>query len=139
MILLTNKSSTRRLTDLTNQKEEAMKLAEKSCTPVKEGDRPYTTEEASAIMGGIDPEWRLLSDGTKLMREFRFKNFSGPMKLAMIVGDIAESENHHPDLHIRWGYLAVVITTHDLGGLAESDFIYAAKVDNAFAQFEKLL
>ncbi len=116
-----------------------MKLSEKSCSPVKEGEQPYTQEEAENLLNTIGSDWTLFADAKKLRREFKFKNFTGPMKLAMIVGDIAETENHHPDLHISWGYLAIVITTHDVGGLVESDFIFAAKVDSAFNQFSKLL
>ena len=116
-----------------------MTFSERSCSPTKEGDQPYSQEEAKELLQEIDGEWTLFSDAKKLKREFKFKNFTGPMKLAMIIGDLAETENHHPDLHISWGYLAVVITTHDIGGLVESDFIFAAKVDSAFNQFSALL
>ena len=45
------------------------------------------------------------------------------------VGEIAESEGHHPDLWFGWGYARIKIFTHAIKGLAESDFILAAKID----------
>ena len=42
---------------------------------------------------------------------------------------MAETEGHHPDLHFGWGYAKVKIFTHAIKGLAESDFILAAKID----------
>ena len=45
------------------------------------------------------------------------------------VGDIAERENHHPDISFGWGYCKIKIFTHAIKGLAESDFILAAKID----------
>ena len=45
------------------------------------------------------------------------------------VGEIAEKENHHPDITFGWGYCSIKIFTHAIKGLAESDFILAAKID----------
>ena len=45
------------------------------------------------------------------------------------VGVIAEAEGHHPDIWFGWGYARIKIFTHAIKGLAESDFILAAKID----------
>ena len=45
------------------------------------------------------------------------------------VGKIAETESHHPDIHFGWGYAQIIIFTHSIKGLAESDFILASKID----------
>ena len=45
------------------------------------------------------------------------------------IGDLAEEENHHPDITFGWGYCKIKIFTHAIEGLAESDFILAAKID----------
>ena len=47
----------------------------------------------------------------------------------MDVGKIAEQEGHHPDISYGWGYAKIKISTHAIKGLAESDFILAAKID----------
>ena len=65
----------------------------------------------------------------KLTKEFKFKNFKESQNFINKVGDIAEIENHHPDLLFGWGYCKIKIFTHAIKGLAESDFILAAKID----------
>jgi 4a-hydroxytetrahydrobiopterin dehydratase len=65
-----------------------------------------------------------------LERRYRFKNFADAMCGAVAIGKMAEEQHHHPDLHISWGALGVEIWTHKIGGLTESDFIFAAKCDD---------
>ncbi len=55
-----------------------------------------------------------------------------PFALATQIALLAESQGHHPDLEVSWGKLTVTFTTHHAGGLTESDFVMAAKID-AFA------
>ncbi len=64
-----------------------------------------------------------------LIKEFSFKNFKESQNFVNKIGDIAEEENHHPDISFGWGYCNVKIYTHAIKGLAESDFILAAKID----------
>ena len=65
-----------------------------------------------------------------LFKEFSFKNFEQSQNFVNKVGHIAEAENHHPDISFGWGYCKIKIFTHAIKGLAESDFILAAKIDN---------
>ena len=51
------------------------------------------------------------------------------MKFVNKVADLAEAEGHHPDVHIHYNKVKLVLWTHDLGGLSENDFILAAKID----------
>ena len=53
-----------------------------------------------------------------------------PLKVS---AEVAETENHHPDLKFGWGYANITIFTHAIKGLAESDFVLAAKIDNISA------
>jgi len=64
-----------------------------------------------------------------LTKEFKFKNFIESQNFVNKVGYIAEQESHHPDISFGWGYSKVKIFTHAIKGLAESDFILAAKID----------
>ena len=64
-----------------------------------------------------------------LIKEFKFKDFKESQKFINKVGDIAEIENHHPDISFGWGYSKIKIFTHAINGLAESDFILASKID----------
>ena len=49
---------------------------------------------------------------------------------ALLVYFSAWIKNHHPDISFGWGYCKIKIFTHAIKGLAESDFILAAKIDN---------
>ena len=62
-------------------------------------------------------------------KEFKFKNFLESQTFVNNVGEIAEQEGHHPDISFGWGYAKIKIFTHSIKGLAESDFILAAKID----------
>lgn len=92
-----------------------------------------TREEAEPLLSQLDPEWRLNEQG-HLERPLKFDNFVKAMDFANRVGDIAEAENHHPDLHVAWGRCTVEIWTHKIDGLADGDFVFAAKVDRARAE-----
>ena len=45
------------------------------------------------------------------------------------VADLAEKENHHPNIHLLYNKVKIVLTTHVIGGLSENDFIMAAKIE----------
>ena len=64
-----------------------------------------------------------------LIKDFKFKDFEESQKFVNKVSYLAEEENHHPDINFGWGYCKVKIFTHAIKGLAESDFILAAKID----------
>ncbi len=92
-------------------------------------------ELAEALLEKLGEGWSLNPDG-HLERTYSFKNFGGAMKLANAVAEIADRENHHPDLYVAWGKCKVEIWTHKIDGLTESDFYFAAKVDRASAEME---
>jgi 4a-hydroxytetrahydrobiopterin dehydratase len=64
-----------------------------------------------------------------LERVFRFADFRSALAFTNQVGELAEREQHHPDIHLAWGKVKLRIWTHKIDGLTESDFILAAKVD----------
>jgi 4a-hydroxytetrahydrobiopterin dehydratase len=73
--------------------------------------------------------WKPVS-GKALRREFAMQDFMAAVKFINAIARAAESEQHHPDLHLT-GYRTLVIelSTHDAGGLTEADFVMAAKID----------
>lgn len=73
------------------------------------------------------PDWR--RDGEAITRTFAFKGFMRPMLLANAIAHLADQANHHPELTVRWGALALRLWTHDAGGLTERDFALAARID----------
>jgi 4a-hydroxytetrahydrobiopterin dehydratase len=113
-----------------------IELAQRTCVPCRGGVSPLSDEEIAPLLRQLDPEWRVVeqSDAKRgpikvLTREFRFKNFAEAMRGAVRIGEMAEEQQHHPDLRIAWGRLDVEVWTHKIGGLTESDFVFAAKSD----------
>jgi 4a-hydroxytetrahydrobiopterin dehydratase len=68
-------------------------------------------------------------EGHHLDREYRFHDFREALAFTNAVGEIAEAEGHHPDIHLAWGLVRITLWTHKIGGLSENDFVLAAKVD----------
>jgi len=105
-------------------------FAEKTCTPCRGGVPPLTPQEAETLRGQA-PEWALLDDAHRIERSFRFRDFREALTFVQTVGEIAESEGHHPDISFGWGYATVSLRTKKIKGLHENDFIMAAKIDRA--------
>jgi len=108
-----------------------MSLADQNCVPCKGGVPPMGQEQAEKLLRELDDGWTLNSKG-HLERTYEFSNFVAAMAFANRVGEIAEAQSHHPDLHVAWGKCTVEIWTHKIQGLTESDFYFAAKADRAF-------
>lgn len=68
-------------------------------------------------------------DGHHVEREFSFPNFVQALAFTNKVGELAETEGHHPDIYLAWGKVGIKIWTHKIDGLTESDFVLAAKID----------
>jgi len=103
-----------------------MELHQKKCIPCESGSIPLTERESKKILEKV-PHWKL--NGNKIEREFVFKNFVEALKFVNKVGDLAESEGHHPDIHIHWNKVNLELWTHSMNGLSENDFIVASKVN----------
>ena len=109
-------------------------LADKKCIPCKGGIPPFNMSEIHKYLKKVDG-WDVKENQSKsfyLIKEFKFKNFLESQNFVNKVGEIAEKEGHHPDISFGWGYAKIRIFTHSIKGLAESDFILAAKVDQLF-------
>jgi len=87
-------------------------------------------EQAEELLRELDDGW-VVNDKGHLERTYGFSNFVDAMAFANRVGEIAEAQNHHPDLHVAWGKCTVEIWTHKIHGLTESDFYFATKADRA--------
>ena len=107
----------------------ATELTRKQCKAC-EGDVPLVNEEQVRDYLKAVPLWRLSDDGRRIRREWRVKDFATALDFFARVGQVAETEDHHPDLHLT-GYrnVAIELSTHAAGGLTENDFIVAAKID----------
>ncbi len=78
--------------------------------------------------------WSAHDGNTKIASEFRFKNFRQTLDFVTAVGELAESEFHHPiSINFGWGFCAIVLQTKKIAGLHENDFIMAAKINKIAA------
>ncbi len=104
-------------------------LAKKACIPCKGGVPPLKGAEIRALHSQID-RWDVVNEH-HLTKTYTFKNFVEALAFVNRVGEIAEREGHHPDVYLAWGKVRLEIWTHKIDGLTESDFIFAAKCDEA--------
>ena len=123
-----------------NERSDVGSLAERQCIPCRGDVPPLTREQLAPLVADIDGAWdvRDIADERRgsvmmLKREYRFKNFKDAMVFAARIGDVAEEQQHHPDLHVAWGKVGVEVWTHKIGGLTESDVVFAAKCDALYS------
>jgi 4a-hydroxytetrahydrobiopterin dehydratase len=102
-------------------------LANLHCVPCRAGAPRLSEEEAAALLGQLR-DWSLVG-GRQLTKEYRFADFRAALAFVKRVGEVAEAEDHHPDIEFGWGYARLNLHTHTIGGLSRNDFILAAKID----------
>jgi len=104
-------------------------LAEKECVPCKGGVPPLKGEELKRYLDQLGHNWKAVNEH-HLEKEFTFKDFREALAFTNQVGELAETQNHHPDIYLAWGKVKVTIWTHKIDGLTESDFVLAAKIES---------
>ena len=111
-------------------------LTQKRCQPCEGIGKAFSPEEARGYLNDVK-HWQIDQAGKMIFREYVMKNFLAAVRLINKIAELAEAENHHPDLHLA-GYrkLRVELTTHALGGLSENDFIVAAKINELPAELK---
>lgn len=103
-------------------------LSQKSCVPCMGGVPPLTEDEQRPLLAQLDGGWQVVNSH-HLEKSYRFKDFKEALAFTNKVGEVAEREAHHPDIHLSWGKVTLTIWTHKIDGLTESDFVLAAKCD----------
>ena len=103
-------------------------LAKKTCIPCKGGVPPLKGEKLDDLLEKLKNNWKIIKEH-HLEKEYSFKNFKEALDFTNKVGELAENQDHHPDIFLAWGKVKLTIWTHKIDGLTESDFIFAAKAD----------
>ena len=106
-------------------------LSKKKCVPCEGNIPAFNLSEIHKYLKKVDG-WNVENNQEQnfyLTKNFTFKNFKDSQAFVNKVGKIAEEEGHHPDIWFGRGYAKIKIYTHAIKGLAESDFILAAKID----------
>lgn len=92
-----------------------------------------TDEELDAATGHL-PDWNRVGEGTgakgaELVREVTLPTFPEAILVVNRVAEIAENDNHHPDIDIRWATLTFRLSTHSAGGLTQADLALANEIN----------
>ena len=104
-------------------------LAAKQCVPCRGGVPPVKGAELEALHAQLDDDWQVI-EAHHLEKIYKFDDFRQALDFTTRVGEMAETQDHHPDLYLTWGRVKVTIWTHKIDGLTESDFVFAAKADH---------
>ena len=104
-----------------------MALADQTCQPCRGGVPPLTAAAIAPLAAQL-PAWEVVR-GHHLRREFTFPDFATALAFVNRIGAEAEQQGHHPDLELGWGRVVVTLFSHKIDGLAEADFVMAAKID----------
>lgn len=120
-----------------NMSEQVGSLTNRKCQPCNKEATPLSSSEAKKHLDQV-PGWQLAADGKSIFSQFNMKNFMAAVALIGQIAQIAEAEDHHPDLHLT-GYrkLRVELATHSIGGLSQNDFILAAKINQLPKELKK--
>ncbi|GAA0452312.1 4a-hydroxytetrahydrobiopterin dehydratase (plasmid) [Halococcus dombrowskii] len=110
-------------------------LAERECVACTSDDDPLTGDEIDEFHDDIDGSVWEVVDEHHLEGTYEFEDFRDALEFTYEVGELAEEEFHHPDLHLSWGEVVVKMWTHKIDGLFETDFIMAARMDHISEEY----
>jgi 4a-hydroxytetrahydrobiopterin dehydratase len=89
-----------------------------------------TKVDAEAMLEFHIKDWTLSDDAKHISKKFDFKDFKESLAFVDKVGAIAESEGHHPDIHMtNYKHVEINLSTYSIKGLSQNDFIVAAKIN----------
>lgn len=103
-------------------------LIQKKCIPCESGTPPLTPEQFDPLLKQLKLDWEVI-ENKKIKHEFKFPSYMEGIEFANKVAKLAEEENHHPNIHIYYSRVVIELTTHNIKGLSENDFILAAKIE----------
>lgn len=103
-------------------------LTQKKCVPCELNTPPLIQEQYEPLFKELKLDWEVIEE-KKIRHEFKFKDFLKAMEFVNKVAKLAEEENHHPNIHIYFSRVVIDLTTHNIKGLSENDFILAAKIE----------
>ncbi|MCY4636716.1 MAG: 4a-hydroxytetrahydrobiopterin dehydratase [Acidobacteria bacterium] len=103
-------------------------LAKQQCVPCRGGVPPLSVAELEDFRRKLGGDWSVVEQH-HLEKVYKFDDFRQALDFTSRVGEMAEEQDHHPDIYLTWGRVKITIWTHKIDGLTESDFVFAAKAD----------
>jgi 4a-hydroxytetrahydrobiopterin dehydratase len=110
-------------------------LADEPCEACTSEDEPLTEAEYADYLAEIDDGvWEVVDDH-HLDGTYEFADFRDALEFTYEIGELAEEEWHHPDIHLQWGEVRVEMWTHKIDGLHKTDFVMAARMDRIHDEY----
>ena len=111
-------------------------LLSQAIVPITEDTPPISLTEIQELVPHI-PDWHMVTDDRirHLRRVVDFEDFAEALLFTQKVGEIAESNGHHPRLITEWGKVTVEWWSDAINALHKNDFIMAIKVDDLLANW----
>lgn len=103
-------------------------LLTEKCTSCEGRTEPLNAQEVATLLS--DAEGWQQDSGKKIWKEFTFKNFVQAIDFINRIADVAEYEDHHPDILLHdYKNVKVDLMTYAINGLSRNDFIVAEKIN----------
>ncbi|PPR17233.1 MAG: putative pterin-4-alpha-carbinolamine dehydratase [Alphaproteobacteria bacterium MarineAlpha9_Bin3] len=80
-------------------------------------------------------DWKFNGETQTIFKKYTFNNFKSAFLWMTHISEEAERLNHHPEWKNIYNTVEVVLTTHDILGLSNKDFILALFMDKEFKKF----
>ena len=104
-------------------KYAAASLRSHECRPGQPRLADAAIDEALATL----PGWSRIDDA--LRKTYQFSDYYRTIAFVNAVAWIANQQDHHPDLDVRYNRCGVAFSTHDAGGITLNDLACASRVD----------
>ena len=65
-----------------------------------------------------------------ITKTFEFNSYLDGIDFVNAVANVAEQENHHPDISIGYCKVTISLSTHDAGTITEKDYKLAKLIDD---------
>ena len=108
-------------------------LLKSSCEACRADAPVLMDNEIKELLSQI-PSWKVFKEDNvkKIICSFVFLNYEDSRNFLNKVADLAEKEDHHPEIVLEWGKVTVTWWSHKIKGLHKNDFICASKTDALF-------
>lgn len=93
----------------------------------KETPKTFSEEEIITRLKSELPHWQYQAGW--ITREFKTSGWKSTLMVVNVIGHLAESAWHHPDLAITYAKVKTKLITHSAKGVTEMDFALAKKIE----------
>ena len=113
----------------------ANELSQSTCEACNADAYCLQEEEIQELLPQI-PSWTVFEEESikRLICSFAFLTYEDSVKFTNKVAELAEKEDHHPEILLEWGKVTITWWSHKIQGLHNNDFICASKTDILFKE-----